>query len=244
MKTRLVLAATVLTLAVRADDEITVPLDLGPGGGIKALTVAKPIRAAQNSPFFSLDGLLGPCPSAFCIVYEIEEVGDMGMKTIDLKLQLDLGGLCSKKPSQWSVQTEDRFWRVRVSRSFQVEGTKGCTVDLAKVTLISASYETKILAHNDVPEVDFTDQLKAIQARRDTEEVLAAGRKRKEAEAAARRAKIKAAEDAKAQEERAKARAACSAIYQSTIDRKVADLTVREEQQVRACQALGLYPPR
>jgi len=32
-------------------------------------------------------------------------------------------------------------------------------------------------------------------------------------------------------------------IYESTIDKKVRDLTVREEQQVKACQAFALYPP-
>jgi hypothetical protein len=39
-------------------------------------------------------------------------------------------------------------------------------------------------------------------------------------------------------------RAACSAIYQNTADKKTRDLTVKEEQQVRNCQALGLYPPQ
>jgi hypothetical protein len=39
-------------------------------------------------------------------------------------------------------------------------------------------------------------------------------------------------------------RATCSAVYRNTADKKVGDLTVKEEQQVRACQALGLYPPQ
>jgi hypothetical protein len=41
--------------------------------------------------------------------------------------------------------------------------------------------------------------------------------------------------------ERLKIQAACSVIYQNTINKKISDLTVREEQQVRACQALGFY---
>jgi uncharacterized membrane protein len=41
-----------------------------------------------------------------------------------------------------------------------------------------------------------------------------------------------------------KIRAACKVIYQKTADTKVKDLTVREEQQVRACQGLNLYPPQ
>lgn len=44
-------------------------------------------------------------------------------------------------------------------------------------------------------------------------------------------------------EEQGKVRAACRQVYDKTADKKVGDLTVREEQQVRACQALGLYPP-
>jgi hypothetical protein len=43
--------------------------------------------------------------------------------------------------------------------------------------------------------------------------------------------------------ERAKLRANCRAVFTATADKKVKDLTVREEQAVRACQALGMYPP-
>jgi hypothetical protein len=56
--------------------------------------------------------------------------------------------------------------------------------------------------------------------------------------------KERAVEAVRAAEERRKLRANCTIIYQNTIDKKVKDLTVREEQQVRACQVLGLYPPR
>lgn len=72
---------------------------------------------------------------------------------------------------------------------------------------------------------------------------VAAEQKRKQAEADARYAKIQAEEAAKAAEEHRRIRAACSVIYQNTVDKKISNLTVREEQQVRACQALGLYPP-
>jgi hypothetical protein len=73
---------------------------------------------------------------------------------------------------------------------------------------------------------------------------LAEEQKKKDAERDARIAKSRAEEAAKAAEELRKIRAACSGIYQNTVDKKVKDLTVREEQQVRACEALGLYPPR
>jgi tetratricopeptide (TPR) repeat protein len=49
-------------------------------------------------------------------------------------------------------------------------------------------------------------------------------------------------EDAKAARER-QTSATCGRVYQATSDKKIKDLTIREEQQVRACQALGLYPP-
>jgi hypothetical protein len=35
----------------------------------------------------------------------------------------------------------------------------------------------------------------------------------------------------------------CIATYHRTIDKKNADLTVRESEQVKACQSLDLYPP-
>jgi hypothetical protein len=59
----------------------------------------------------------------------------------------------------------------------------------------------------------------------------------------ARLAKAKAEKDAREAEEQRKVRSACSVLYQGTAEKKIGDLTVREEQQVRACQALGQYPP-
>ena len=60
----------------------------------------------------------------------------------------------------------------------------------------------------------------------------------------ARRKRLAAEQGQKDAEERRNLRANCTTIYQNTIDKKVRDLTVREEEQVRACQVLGLYPPR
>lgn len=62
------------------------------------------------------------------------------------------------------------------------------------------------------------------------------------AEAAA--AKAEAAAASAADTERRRVRAACAAVYQNTADKRMGDLTVKEDQQVKACQALGLYPPR
>jgi hypothetical protein len=73
---------------------------------------------------------------------------------------------------------------------------------------------------------------------------LAAERKRKQAAADARYTRVKAEEGVKAAEERAKIRTACRVIYDKTADTKIGDLTVREAQQVQACQVLGLYSSR
>jgi len=61
-------------------------------------------------------------------------------------------------------------------------------------------------------------------------------------ESKAELAKEKAAEAVRAAKER-RVRANCRAVYTSTIDKKTGDLTVRETELVKACQALGLYPP-
>jgi hypothetical protein len=41
--------------------------------------------------------------------------------------------------------------------------------------------------------------------------------------------------------ERRRIRAGCTAVYQTTIDKKISDLTVRQSEQVNACQLLDLY---
>jgi len=63
---------------------------------------------------------------------------------------------------------------------------------------------------------------------------------RKKAAEAARREQVEEAEETAKE---ARLRSACKGIYGRTANKKVSDLTVKEEQQVRACQALGLYPP-
>jgi hypothetical protein len=139
------------------------------------------------------------------------------------------------------------------------ENVKGCSVEIVKAVLLSAESEKTTIADTNTEPLDLSNQLKAIQAPRDVEsreqakkdaaeaarqKRLAAERGKKEAGDQARYAKAKAEADAKAAEERQKLRAACSAIYYSTADKKMMDLTVKEEQQVRGCQALGLYPPQ
>jgi hypothetical protein len=163
----------------------------------------------------------------WCIDYELGRYGTLSLFEVphDVKLQFDIGGLCSNKPAQWSEVTDDSVG-FSASKFFHLEDSAGCTIELVKVSLASTN----------PPEIDFTEQLKSIQAKRDAE---AARAKRRTEEAA----KAKNEQDAKDAAERQKIRIACGAIYRSTIDKKVRDLTVREEEQVRSCQALRLYPP-
>jgi hypothetical protein len=91
---------------------------------------------------------------------------------------------------------------------------------------------------------DAAEQAKKDAAAAERRKRQAAEQRKKDAALDARIEKERAAESARAIEERRRVRAACSGIYQNTVDKKVKDLTVGEEQQVRACQVLGLYPPR
>lgn len=69
-------------------------------------------------------------------------------------------------------------------------------------------------------------------------------RRKRLAEEEARAKRAREVREAAEAEERIRLRSACSKIYEKTADKRIADLTVREEQQVRACQALGIYSPR
>ena len=138
----------------------------------------------------------------------------------------------------------------------RIDGATGERVDLEKQLRdlkIKREAEAAAQAEEErrVAEAQAEEERKAAeaQAKKDAAEAarrkqLVAEQKRKQAEVDAQRAKMRAEEDAKATEERRKIRATCTIIYQNTIDKKVRDLTVREDQQVRACQELGFYPPQ
>src|SRR5260370_11011662 len=151
-----------------------------------------------------------------------------------------------------------------------VDKVDGCTTEIIKASLILAENPKTRIDGVTGERLDLQKQLQELQASREAEAAaqaeeereaaeaqakknaieaarrkrLAAEQKRKDAELELRIAKERAAEAVRAAEERRTVRAACSGIYQNTVDKKVKDLTVGEEQQVRACQALGLYPPR
>jgi len=81
----------------------------------------------------------------------------------------------------------------------------------------------------------------ARKAEQDAKDAARAEQERRDAVAAATAKQQALAAAKKREEERAKARAACASIYGQTANKKLSDLTVAEEQSVRACQALGLY---
>jgi hypothetical protein len=127
----------------------------------------------------------------------------------------------------------------------RIDGVSGERIDLEKqLSELKAKREFEAGA-----EAEEERKAAEVQAKRDADAALrrkrlAVEQKRKQAEADALYVKSKAEEDVKAAEKQRKVRAACMDIYKNTIDKKVKDLTVREEQQVRGCQLLGLYPPQ
>jgi hypothetical protein len=130
----------------------------------------------------------------------------------------------------------------------RVNGVTGERIDLERqrADAAAAQAERERIAAEEQAErtrVAAEEQAKEDVAEAARQKRLAAEAKKKQADEDARAAKIRADRDAKEAEERQKIRATCTIVYQNTIDTKLKDLTVRQEQQVRACQALGLYPP-
>lgn len=123
------------------------------------------------------------------------------------------------------------------NRKLRIDVENGERVDLAKQNeeLNAKREDERRLA------AEAQARNRAVEAAR--EERQAAEQRKQRAAADARYARLKAEQDVKDAQERARIRAACSIIYQKTAEMKTRDLTVKQEQQVRACQALGLYPP-
>ena len=189
---------------------------------------------------------------------------------VRVRVQADAGGLCEEQPRQWTAQTELTITGSSTRNGLIPIGGDGdlsCTLHLVRLTVLSLTgYSAKgeeILIQGDPPSaIDFTEQLKSIQSRLEAEKRRKeAEDRRKEAEdrrmkAAAAAAKQRAAQEAKElkaweirqkAEEQAKQErilANCQRAYNETVNVKVKDLTVGQEQLVHACQILGLYPPR
>jgi hypothetical protein len=134
----------------------------------------------------------------------------------------------------------------------RIDGETGERVDLEKqLQEIKAKRDAETAAHDAevAAQAEAERKTAEAQAKKDAAEAarqkrLAAERKRKETEENARLEKERADEQAKTAKQQQTLRAGCLLVYQNTADKKVSDLTVKEEQQVRACQALGLYSPK
>ena len=226
-------------------DDITIPLD----GGRLVIRDAQFIRL--NSYGLDIPEL------SFLMTNETSSAW------LAIRLKFDIGGICNFEVHHWSFTADvaigylpDRpviktYAETIIPLMRKVDGCKTVTI---KASLVIAE-NSKVRINGVTGE---RVHLSKKEERRNTtaqREAEAARQKRLVAERDARIAKdradadAKAAKDrwdadAKAAEEKRRLRANCMVIYQNTIDRKVKDLTVREEEQVRACQVLGLYPPR
>jgi hypothetical protein len=235
-----VLAVAAFLGAATYGEDITIPFE---GGSI----------LIQNTSYNRYDSLLDLTRSQarFTVVNKTPDGWD-------LKLQFDGSVQCG---GQTRVLSRTDKVSIRAgSLNVVVDGPEqkaqgkdsGCVVEKLNATILTA--ENKKLRINVATgeridlekqrELDAEAQAKQDAAEAAHQKRLAAEQRKKDAERDARIAKSRVEEEAKAAEERRKVRVACSGIYQNTVEKKVKDLTVGEEQQVRACQALGLYPPR
>jgi hypothetical protein len=138
------------------------------------------------------------------------------------------------------------------NEKLHIDGVTSERVDLAEqLREIRAKRDAEEAERAERERVAAEERARKEEAEAAREQYLSLERKKKEAEEAAReqylsleRKKKEAEDAARAAQERARVRAACAVVYKNTADKKMGDLTVKEDQQVKACQALGLYPPR
>ncbi len=127
----------------------------------------------------------------------------------------------------------------------RIDGVAGAAIDLEKeLHEIKTEREAAATAQAEEDRRAAEVQTKKAVADAARRKRLAAEKSKRDAALSASLAKDKAEARAKAAEEQCKIRDGCAVIYLNTADKKLKDLTVREEQLVRTCQALGLYPPQ
>jgi len=176
-----------------------------------------------------------------------------------ITIHFDIGATCNggKEIRQWSVSADVERDTIKTSPSypygtdfgFLEDRVRGCRTELIRAQPCPGGSMKAVLPTtpeswwtcslgNDRP--DLTEEIRSAQLRRaNTAKGLAEKRKREQAEEDARVQKVRADEEAKT----AAQRAACSSVYRNTANKKLGDLTVKELQQVQACQTLGMYPP-
>jgi hypothetical protein len=224
-----------LVAGITYGDDITVPV---PTGG--SILIRNPQFIVRNQ--FNLDQPL----------LSFDYINKTSPPLGAVKLQVDIGASCEGEIRQWTeiydyslaVRNESTHHEHLItSANGQVQR---CRAEIIKVRA----------AEPPAAALDLKAEAEAHKAKRESDEATAAAAKAAEnaarveayekskAERQKKDAADAAEKDAQAVEEARKIRAACRAIYQSTADKKISNLTVREEQQVRACQALNLYPPQ
>jgi hypothetical protein len=163
-----------------------------------------------------------------------------------LKLQFEVDARCNGEERHWSRTEETFLGSVKDDAAVRnaplsEEGKEKAALAVRAYDEVAKVEQERIAAEEKAEQdrIAAEKQAKEDAAAAARQKRRAAERKKKLAEDDARTAKAKAERDARAAEERRQVRAACSAVYQSTADKKIGNLTVREEQQVRACQALA-----
>jgi len=208
------------------------------------------------------DFVWAPTPELF-----LELANQSGSPWETLKLDFEVGALCDGDPRQFSVPfigslgwSKDFELKKKASvPMFSLVGkVDRCRTEIIRGRLVVAKNSNTSIDSVAEEKPDLHEELKTIKVKRDAEAAALAEEERKaaeeqarqDAEEAARQKRLEAEHtrkqaeaDRKTAAERRRLQAVCRVVYRNTIDKKITDLTVREEQQVRACQALGMYPP-
>jgi hypothetical protein len=169
-----------------------------------------------------------------------------------LSLHFDIGGFCKGEVRQWSFSLAvspstdwTNKWFKQNVESLRLK-LQGCRAELIKAR-IGEGVDGVVLSTNEIEE----HRTKREAEEAEEKQIAAEERERKaelqakhDAAEAAHKKRLEEEQRKKDAEESRRLRATCTLLYKTTVDKKVSDLTVGEEQRVRACQSLGLYPPR
>lgn len=217
------------------------------------LVLLTPLVLADEAPLLLEGGAIVVRESHFIRINQFNSyvpelsftVVNMAKAYWDLRLRFDIEATCGEEKRRWNrvitVSLKQAEKKAITETVIPLVGTiDGCSTTSIKPSLLSAE--------NPDLKIDFTTKERIdYKKRRDEEatkqERLAAAETARQKRLEVERRRRQAETDARSAQEGRKLRVACESVYRATIDKKVRDLTVREEQQVRGCQALHLYPP-
>jgi hypothetical protein len=238
----LVLVFALAASAVAKDDIVTISM---PGGGSITLSGRPAVQVAQ----FNIHRLM--------LFLDVSD--DSSAPWENVKLRISVGVACKDAARIWTREAVISHGLPYADQFNKSEDSlQDCEGVMFNAKLFREGDDAPLLTVEEVAERhkehESARDMELAKERKIIAEKVAAARKRIEARNAAEASSArKAAEldreraavaEAERRAEAAKIRALCSGVYIKTIDTKVRNLTVREEQQVRTCQALGLYPPR